>query len=97
MNADESFFLLNPSHGRAVEPKSTINVYEVKNGSEKEGITEMAGFTADGLTVTPQIIHPYQSMSERVFHQRCIYPIANRNGTTVLFFWNTFLMYSILT
>ena len=59
-NADESFFILNPSNGRAVVPKGTKNVYEVKNGSEKEGITVMAGFSADGMTVTPQIIYPFE-------------------------------------
>lgn len=47
-NADDSFFLLNPSQGAVVVPKGTINVYEAKNGSEKEGITVMAGFAADG-------------------------------------------------
>ena len=55
-NADESFFLLNPSYGRVIVPKGTENVFEVKDGSEKEGVTVMACFGADGEIVKPAII-----------------------------------------
>ena len=53
-NADETFFLLNPACGKVVVPKGTRNVFEIKNGSEKEGVTVMACFGADGDVIKPQ-------------------------------------------
>lgn len=58
-NADESFFLLNPSNGPVVVAKGSKNVYEIKNGCEKEGVTVMGCFSADGGKVKQQCIFRY--------------------------------------
>lgn len=52
-NADESFFFLNPHYGKVIVPKGTKNVFVVKDGCEKEGVTVMACFGADGDIVKP--------------------------------------------
>ena len=54
------FFLLNPCYGRVIVPKGTENVFEVKDGSEKEGVNVMACFGADGEIVKPQIVFELQ-------------------------------------
>ena len=61
-NADEIFlrFLLNPACGKVVVPKGTRNVFEIKMGSEKEGVTVMACFGADGNVIKPQVVLAYE-------------------------------------
>ena len=59
-NGDETFLMLNPSKGPVVVPKGTKNVFEIKDGSEKEGVTCMACFSADGGIVMPQVVYPYE-------------------------------------
>lgn len=65
-NADESFFLLNPARGLVVVPKGTKNVYEIRDGSEKEGVTVMACFCADGTYVTPQVVFAYERVPANI-------------------------------
>lgn len=65
-NADESFFQLNPSQGNVIVPRGTKNVFEIQNGSEKEGVTVMAGFAADGSKVTPQIIFTFERVPANI-------------------------------
>lgn len=74
-NAEESFFLLNPSMGKVVVLKGTKNVFEVKSGSEKEGITVMACFSADGGVVKQQVflqMNEFQHQFRILFQYRCI-------------------------
>ena len=41
-------------------PKGTRNVFEIKNGSEKEGVTVMACFGANGDVIEPQVVLGYK-------------------------------------
>lgn len=65
-NADESFFLLNPSNGPVIVPKGSTNVFEIKNGNEKEGVTVMGCFSAAGQKVKQQCIFPYERVPTAV-------------------------------
>lgn len=40
--------------------RGTRNVYEVKDKSEKEDVTVMGCFSADGTIVKPQVIFSYE-------------------------------------
>ena len=57
-NADEVFMRLNETGTYVVAKKGCKNVYQVSN-NEKEGLTVMCGFGADGSKVSPMIIYDY--------------------------------------
>ena len=65
-NADESGFRTNPETGRVLGPINYRNFYEVKDGSEKETITCLANFSADGKIPPPMIIYPYERVSRAI-------------------------------
>lgn len=56
-NADESSFQTCPKTGKVLGPISFDNFYEIKSGNEKEAITVMANFSADGKTVCPMVVY----------------------------------------
>lgn len=58
-NADETFMLLNPTRGNVIAPVGHKYVYETAAGNEKEGITAMCGFSADGKALKPFLIFSY--------------------------------------
>lgn len=58
-NGDESGFALCPKTGRVLGPKGYRNLYEVKQGNEKENITVLLVFNASGNLCPPCIVFPY--------------------------------------
>lgn len=58
-NADESGFSLHPKSGKVLGPRGYKNLYEIKKGSEKENITVLVTFSADGKMCPPCIVYPY--------------------------------------
>jgi hypothetical protein len=49
-NGDETSFSMCPKSGKVLAPKGYKNIYEVKKGNEKETITVLLVFSADGRT-----------------------------------------------
>lgn len=58
-NADESGFSLCPKTGKVLAPKGYKKLYEVKKGSEKENVTVLVTFSADGKICPPCVVYPY--------------------------------------
>lgn len=56
-NADESYFILNPTSGNVIVPKSMKNVFELVK-DHKSGLTVMLSIRADGHKGKPFIIYP---------------------------------------
>lgn len=50
-NADESGFQSCPKTGKVLGPRGFRNLYEIKLGNEKESVTVMCAFSANGSTV----------------------------------------------
>jgi hypothetical protein len=48
-----------PKSGKVLAPKGYKNIYEVKKGNEKETITVLLVFSADGRTLTPMVVFPF--------------------------------------
>ena len=48
LKADETSFSLCPMSGKVLGPKGWRNVYEVKSCNEKDTLTVLATFSADG-------------------------------------------------
>ena len=59
INADESNFMLCPRTGKVLGPKGWSNVYEILAGSEKDTLTVLGTFAANGVLVPGMIIYPY--------------------------------------
>lgn len=59
LNGDETSFSLCPKTGRVLAPKGFKNVYQIQAGSEKETITVLLVFTANGETLMPMVVFPY--------------------------------------
>ncbi|KAG5885270.1 hypothetical protein JTB14_025967 [Gonioctena quinquepunctata] len=58
-NGDETSFAMCPKSGKVLAPKGYKNVYEIKRGSEKETITVLLVFLADGKTLTTRVVFPF--------------------------------------
>lgn len=58
-NGDETSFCLCPKTGRVLAPKGYRNVYQINAGNEKETITVLLIFSADGKTIPPMVVFPY--------------------------------------
>ncbi|XP_050502477.1 uncharacterized protein LOC126881871 [Diabrotica virgifera virgifera] len=66
-NADETGFSLDPKSGIVLGPaKLEEDFYERKSNAEKEQITVMACFSADGITVPPMVIYPYKKIPKDI-------------------------------
>lgn len=50
---------MNSKTGKVLAPKGWKNVYELKQGSEKETVTVLLIFSAAGQTVPPMVVFPY--------------------------------------
>lgn len=59
LNGDETSFSLCPKTGKILAPKGFRNVLEVKKGNDKETLTVLMIFSAQGDTMNPMIIYPY--------------------------------------
>lgn len=58
-NGDESGFALCPSSGKVLGPKGFRNFLQVKQGNEKENITVLIMFNAEGKFAPPLVLFPY--------------------------------------
>lgn len=58
-NGDETSFAMCPKSGKVLAPKGYKNIYEIKKGSEKETITVLLVFSADGQIVSPMVVFPF--------------------------------------
>ena len=66
LNADETSFSLCPKSRKVLGPKGWRNVYEVKRGNEKDTLTVLATFSADGKVLPGMIVFPYQRPPKEV-------------------------------
>lgn len=58
-NGDESGFSLCPKSGKILAPKAWKNLYHVKLGNEKDNLTVLIVFSANGVTCPPLVLFPY--------------------------------------
>ena len=65
-NTDETSFSLCPKSGKVLGPKGWRNVYDLKRGNEKDTLTVLATFSADGKVVPGMIVYPYQRAPREV-------------------------------
>ena len=66
LNTDETSFSLCPKSGKVLGPKGWRNVYDLKRGNEKDTLTVLATFSADGKVVPGMIVYPYQRVPREV-------------------------------
>jgi DDE superfamily endonuclease len=82
-NADETFVLQNPTRGNVASPKGAKNVYDIAQGNEKEGITAMCGYSADGKPLKPFLIFSYERIPKKLRetfpHDRAVLQ-SSKNG-----------------
>lgn len=65
-NADEAGFALCPKSGKVLGPTQSNEDFYVRVNKEKEQITVMGTFSADGKVVPPMIIFPYKKMPKAI-------------------------------
>lgn len=56
LNADES---LCPKTGKVLGPRGYKNLYQIKKGNEKDNITVLVMFSANGVLCPPCVVYPY--------------------------------------
>lgn len=66
MNCDETGIQLCPKTGKVLGPKVFKNLYEIAGGQEKESITVLCSFTANGSIIPPMIIYPYKRLPKNI-------------------------------
>lgn len=59
VDGDESGFSLCPKTGKVLAPRGWKNVYSVSLGNEKETLTVLIVFNADGEICPPLVVFPY--------------------------------------
>lgn len=65
-NTDETGVMTCPKTGIILGPKNYRNTYEIASGKEKESITVLCTFSADGKDVPPFVVYPYKRMPPAV-------------------------------
>lgn len=58
-NGDETGFSLCPKSGKVLGPRGYKNLFIIKNNNEKENITVLLVFSANGKLCPPLVIFPY--------------------------------------
>ncbi|XP_036342576.1 uncharacterized protein LOC118751857 [Rhagoletis pomonella] len=59
LNSDETSFCLCPKTGKVIAPKGYKNIYQIAAGNEKETLTVLIVFSADGKLFEPMVVFPY--------------------------------------
>ncbi|CAG5047526.1 unnamed protein product [Parnassius apollo] len=65
-NSDETGVMTCLKTGLILGPKNYKNTYEIASGKEKESITVLCTFSADGTDVPPFVLYPYKRMPPAV-------------------------------
>lgn len=65
-NADETGVQTCPKTGVVLGPKSYRNFYEISSGKEKEAITVLCNFAANGAQLPPMIIYPFKRLPSHI-------------------------------
>lgn len=65
-NADETGVQTCPKTGLILGPKNYKDTYSIACGKEKESITVLCNFSADGTDVPPYIVYPYKRIPRDV-------------------------------
>ena len=74
LNGDETGFALCPKSGKILAPKGWKNIYEVKKSGEKETLTVLMVFSANGAIIL-------QWLFTRTYdHQKLLFRICQKNG-----------------
>lgn len=58
-NADESCFSLCPKTGKVLGPRGFRNLYQINSGNEKDNLTVLVNFNANGQMCPPVVVFPY--------------------------------------
>ncbi|CAG4943535.1 unnamed protein product [Colias eurytheme] len=58
-NGDESGFALCPKTGKVLGPRGYRSLYQVKQGNEKDNLTVLVTFNANGDVCPPCVVFPY--------------------------------------
>lgn len=66
LNCDETGLQLCPKSGKVLGPRKMSSFYEVAKSSEKENITVLCTYSADGKSLTPMIIYPYKRVPTHI-------------------------------
>jgi len=67
INCDETGIQLCPKTGKVLGPKKMNNFYEIAKNSEKENITVLCTYSADGSVLPPMIIYPYKRIPNYIY------------------------------
>lgn len=67
INCDETGIQLCPKSGKVLGPKNIKNFYEISKSSEKENITVLCTYSADGSILPPMIIYPYKRIPCHIY------------------------------
>lgn len=65
-NGDETSFSMCPKTGKVLAPKGYRNVYSIQKGNEKETVTVLLVFSANGKTVNPMVVFPFKRVPKDV-------------------------------
>lgn len=68
-NGDETGFALCPKSGIVIGPAGNREDFYERTCAEKQQITVMATFSADGKVVPPMVIFPYKKMPQEIVEQ----------------------------
>lgn len=66
INCDETGLQLCPKTGKVLGPKTMPNFYEIAKSGEKENITVLCTYSADGSSLPPLIIYPYKRIPTHI-------------------------------
>ncbi|VEN54906.1 unnamed protein product [Callosobruchus maculatus] len=66
LNCDETGCLTCPDTGKILGPKNYKNLYEISAGKQKEAITVLCNYSADGSTMPPMVVYPYKRMPDKI-------------------------------
>lgn len=67
INCDETGIQLCPKTGKVLGPKKMNNFYEIAKNSEKENITVLCTYSANGSVLPPMIIYPYKRIPNYIY------------------------------
>lgn len=67
INCDETGIQLCPKTGNVLGPKKMNNFYQIAQNNEKENITVLCTYSADGSILPPMIIYPYKRLPNYIY------------------------------